>query len=724
MSLAQIDHHFPDGIPAHFVLLDSDSTVSIFCNPDLLTDIHDVNESLYLATNGGHQVSTQMGTLPNFGPVWFNPDSIANILSLAQVRAVRRVTMDTAELPAFHVHKLDGSGTTIFAEHPSGLYLYDSTSPDSTNHSNDTVLAYSCLQTVAENQVNFTARQIAAANEARRLHRLLGRPGYPRFLTALKENHILNCPVTVDDARRAELIYGKDVAFLKGKTTASPAPAHVQEVDTVALPTEFLSLYPNVTLCYDLFYVLGLVFSLSVSRDIRFLSCRHIVDRTNPLLKACIQANLAVYQCRGFTPTDIHADGEFSALRTAFPDIRFSICAADAHVPEVERAIRSIKETIRATIHGMPFHHLPRVLVKELAAFAMRNRVSVTMSPATIVTGAPKTDFTTMKLEFGTYVQVYEGTSSNTTGDYFFMSLGTGERIQRRSWTVLPISDIVISRVEAIAFAEEMPRVDTKHSLPEYDPDAVVDISTYDRDFIPVNAPDPESDHALTSDAYTDTSDDDDSDYDDDVGHHPDFDDAVVPRVATTTMNDAPSSTNTDHSVVEKEERTTLITPRVENEDRTENSHGEYEERTAISGTALTLPPTLPPTPYVEPVVETIAQSLSSAETVSLTPSPSVAAARMQPVGVIAPVPTVPEVERKEGLRSKQPASYAYRYGFAQTDTEAVSTANKTIEKMSPPTQAVDGEYTPAQMQSIHKAVTGLMFTQCRRTKVSRSMES
>jgi hypothetical protein len=198
MSLAQLDHHFPEGIPQHFVLLDSDSTVSIFCNAALLSDIYHVDEPLYLATNGGHQIATQMGTLPNFGPVWYNPNSIANILSLAQVRAVRRVTMDTAKAPAFHVHKLDGSGTTIFYEHPSGLYLYDtSVSPtlddtitgDPTNHSNTTVLAYSCLQTVADNQVNFTGRQIAAADEARRLYRLIGRPGYSRFIAALNENH-------------------------------------------------------------------------------------------------------------------------------------------------------------------------------------------------------------------------------------------------------------------------------------------------------------------------------------------------------------------------------------------------------------------------------------------------------------------------------------------------------------------------------------------------------
>ena len=65
------------------MLLDSDSTVSIFRNQDMLTNIHEVDEPLYLETNGGgYQVSNNMGTVKNIGEVWYNPESsIANVLS-------------------------------------------------------------------------------------------------------------------------------------------------------------------------------------------------------------------------------------------------------------------------------------------------------------------------------------------------------------------------------------------------------------------------------------------------------------------------------------------------------------------------------------------------------------------------------------------------------------------------------------------------------------------
>ena len=183
-----------------------------------------------------------------------------------------------------------------------------------------------------------------------------------------------------------------------------------------------MSLHTNVTLCFDIFFVLGLGFSLSTSRNIRYLSCHHIGERTNPVLKACITSDLNLYRTRGFNPVKIHGNGKYNSLRASFPDIRFTICSADDHVPEVKRAIRTVKETVHATIHGMPYLCLPRVLVKEVVSHTIRilnmlphpDGIIATLSLATIVTGCPKSDYRTMSLEFGAYAQVYDGTSNDT----------------------------------------------------------------------------------------------------------------------------------------------------------------------------------------------------------------------------------------------------------------------------------------------------------------------
>ena len=73
-------------IPKTWVLLDSQSTISVFCNRDLLTRIRPCVKPLLVHTNGGHQISNYVGEVRNFGTVWFNEDSLANILSLAEVR--------------------------------------------------------------------------------------------------------------------------------------------------------------------------------------------------------------------------------------------------------------------------------------------------------------------------------------------------------------------------------------------------------------------------------------------------------------------------------------------------------------------------------------------------------------------------------------------------------------------------------------------------------------
>ena len=140
--------------------------MSIFHNADLLTDIHEVSKPLYLEADGGrYQVLCHMGAVQNLGKVWFNPESIANILLLAQVRRVHCITMDSAKQPVIHVHKPDGSGSTVFSEHKSGLCLHD-VSVQPGNVTSPLIVAYSCLQTVVENKKAFMKCQIEAADEA------------------------------------------------------------------------------------------------------------------------------------------------------------------------------------------------------------------------------------------------------------------------------------------------------------------------------------------------------------------------------------------------------------------------------------------------------------------------------------------------------------------------------------------------------------------------------
>ena len=168
-----------DYIPNTWVLLDSQSTVSVFKNKALLKNIRKSPTTLCVHTNGGTQLSTQIGDIPNFGHVWYNPESLANILSMASVRKLCRITMDTSVDSAIHVHRRDGTLMT-FTEYKSGLYFFDTSTTN--NVPNTPVTDYLLLNTVSTNKFLYTKHEIDSADLARALYRKLGRPSEADFI--------------------------------------------------------------------------------------------------------------------------------------------------------------------------------------------------------------------------------------------------------------------------------------------------------------------------------------------------------------------------------------------------------------------------------------------------------------------------------------------------------------------------------------------------------------
>ena len=504
--LAQADGHH--GIDPTWILLDSQSTISVFRNADYLTNIRRSEHVLRALTNGGHQDSHMVGEFPNLGPVWYNTDSIANILSLADVRKVCRVTMDTSTEAALVVHRADGT-TMKFEEHLSGLYIYKP------NNTNSNVTGYTLVSTVAEQKRMFSRREVTSADTARDLYRKIGRPDETEFAHILKRNFIRDCPVTPDDAKRALIIYGPDIATIKGKTTRSAAAPRAPTFVAEPIPAPVLKHHRNVTLCADFFFVQGLPFFHNISRAIGFRTAHPVLDRAKSTILRRLRDVIGRYQARGLTICDVHADSELECVRDSLLPIEMNIVPADCHVGEVERSIRTIKERLRSCAHGLPFKRLPRLLVQHMVAdvvrclnqFPRKNGISDTMSPATIVTGVGHPSYSSMRLEFGTYVQVFEDNdptntlrarslgaialtpTGNAQGDYNFMSLATGHKISRHNWTVLPMTDTAIARVEAIAFHEDQPLLQQRGLVVEWRPDQPIDESEYDIDFRPPAEP-------------------------------------------------------------------------------------------------------------------------------------------------------------------------------------------------------------------------------------------
>ena len=512
---------FPPGA----ILLNTGATSSIIRDRDLLTDISARQPPLTSITNGGPHLCNYGGFFHGLQQplrVWYAPDSVGNILALCDVRRLCRVTLDTAIEAALLVH-LSNNAVLRFIEHGNGLYLLvPSVNPTTKTPSYN----YSCMSTVADNRAVFTCREVEGADRARQLYRTIGRPSQRKFEAILDRGSILNCPVTKSDAQRATVIYGPNLAYLKGKTTDHPASPHVATQLLSPLPGYIAKHHSNVTLCFDFFYVQRLPFIHAISRKVGYQQAVAVSDRTKETMLSFVNKSILEYTTRGFEVVDVHADREFECLRESLGNVSLEICGPDEHVPEVERSIRTMKETMRATAHGLPYRRLPKVMITELVAMATRclngfpkeDGVSEHMSPHSIVTGRARMDYNKIPLEFGSYVQLLDRSVNtirsrtigaialNPTGDenatYRFMSLKTGQVLTKGPgcWTEVPVTDLAIARVEALAKQEGQPLLQDSNLLVEWRPNQPFDEDDgYDDDYEP-SVTDSEDDVELEAD--------------------------------------------------------------------------------------------------------------------------------------------------------------------------------------------------------------------------------
>jgi hypothetical protein len=266
-----------------------------------------------------------------------------------------------------------------------------------------------------------------------------------------------------------------------------------------------------VTLCVDFFFVQGIGFLHTISRNIGFRTIAPVPDRSRKTILKELQTVINLYRARGFTICDVHGDQEFDCIRHNVYPIRLNVVAADGHVGEIERSIRTIKERLRAGVHGLPYRRLPVVMICHMVSDVARclnqfpgpNGISRTLSPATLVTGCCRPNFNSMRIEFGAYAQVFDDheptntpearsmgaialtPTGNSQGAYHFLSLATGARISRHRWTELPIPDTAIARVEAIALRDGQPLIQASGLVIEWRPDHPIDDAEYDLDYIP-----------------------------------------------------------------------------------------------------------------------------------------------------------------------------------------------------------------------------------------------
>jgi hypothetical protein len=211
-----------------------------------------------------------------------------------------------------------------------------------------------------------------------------------------------------------------------------------------------------------------------------FTTVTHLENCKAPTIFKSLKSIFYYYLQKGFHVLTINGDNDFRPLSEMLYKLpgapTLNPTSANEHEPNIKRRIRVVKERTWAVRHSLPFKaipvkmltHMVFFVVKLLNHFPAKSGVSTQFSPKTIMSGQTL-NYKQCSLPFGTYCQVHKeneprnsqnertsgalsiGPLSNRQGGNLFLSLNTGKVISQRLWTVIPMTQMVIDKVNAMA---------------------------------------------------------------------------------------------------------------------------------------------------------------------------------------------------------------------------------------------------------------------------------
>ena len=215
--------------------------------------------------------------IPHIRNVWFNEDSITNIISMQDMTANFRVTMDSKQEKALLVHMPDK--VVKFKQFSSGLCAVD---PNDKKSHELPKKSSQFLSAVKENLKFLSTRQQKRARRARQLHETMGTPTVDDLKAMIRMNLVKNNMVTTDDLNLAVKAHGPDIGSIEGKTARSkPVPVIS---DIVEIPDELLEVQQDPIVSMDGLTVNSLKFLSAISHELYYRTAQCV---TNPVASAC-----------------------------------------------------------------------------------------------------------------------------------------------------------------------------------------------------------------------------------------------------------------------------------------------------------------------------------------------------------------------------------------------------------------------------------------------------
>eukprot|EP00980_Cylindrotheca_fusiformis_P016549 scaffold4962_cov112-Cylindrotheca_fusiformis.AAC.3 len=196
----------------------------------------------------------------------------------------------------------------------------------------------------------------------------------------IRQNLVKNCPITIEDVKLAEKIFGPDISTIKGKSTR-PRPQAVID-DYIEIPEELTMHHQDLVMCMDIMFINQCAFLTTIDKSVQFRMTIPIENRSKDELFRGLDVALRYYNKADFRIKRIECDGEFRVMMDQVQDdldVEMNYANPGDHVPEAERNNRTVKERVRVGYYRIPYKKIPRVMIRYLAMVSTR---SINMFPA------------------------------------------------------------------------------------------------------------------------------------------------------------------------------------------------------------------------------------------------------------------------------------------------------------------------------------------------------
>ena len=454
------------------IILDNAAEVSIFNNKDILRNIRGAEETICVdGVNGdadGLYVSI-IGTTDFNTDAYYSQRAVANILSFGEC-------VDKCEHVSYNNHhdtfivQVDRHGKYHeFKRHDKRSNLYTCRAEEASERG--TLIAHT---TVTDNKSKYSKREVAQAQKARDYLRRLGVITAGNLIRLLAAGKIKNAEITVQDVVRSIDIWGKDLANLKGKTTAQTLQIE-REIESPIKPL----IRQDQVLYIDIMFVNRCAYLLGKFMPSEYIAVRKITSTNIKHMAAAINKMLAYMFKSGFHITVILCDGESAVASEELQDhvsVHIDTSGGES-VKVIERLIRVVKERVRGIINTLPYE-LPDNMLDWLIQHVVyyMNFIPSTgshdvRSSRERITGKQLNATTDLKHAYGDYVQAIDNNTDNTMkertkgaialmpvgnreGSWYYLILKTWRAIKRNRAEALPTSEEVIVYINTKAQEE------------------------------------------------------------------------------------------------------------------------------------------------------------------------------------------------------------------------------------------------------------------------------